>query len=170
MSGWISAINPFSTAKTIPDARRAARASALAIGIGVVWALWRLIDQFLGSGTEVMRDAMAQGMGAAPNAEAMIDIMMPLVLGLSVVTVIVQAVLGLVQWFRPNFVIPVLFLGLTVFGLMSMVRAFVMVQQMHMTIPDVPLWQTVVGWSLMALQTILHIAGLRGARALSKLT
>lgn len=40
MSEWIKAMNPTAPITTEPEAVRAARASAIAIFLGVAWACW----------------------------------------------------------------------------------------------------------------------------------
>ncbi len=170
MSGWISAINPLSTAKTEADARRAARASAIAIGLGVLMGIWGAY-YMMTDGKAIMDAAMAEATAATPEAAGMAGVMASAMLGVTIAIVVIQAILGLVQWFKPNIVIPIIFAILVVYGLGNMVVAQFMTEQMQsqMTVPEVPLWQTVVSWVVLVVQLILHIAGARGASALDKL-
>lgn len=168
MSGWISAINPLSTPKTEPEARRAVRASALAIGLAVLWHSWG-VYYMMTDGRAVMETAMAEATAATPEAAGMMGAMTSIMLGVGVAMVVIQIILGLVQWFKPNIVIPIIFTILVVYGLGSTALSQMMVEQAQMTVPTVPMWQMVLGYVVLVVQLILHIAGIRGASVLSKL-
>ena len=168
MSGWIKAINPTATSTTETEARRAARASALSIGLGVLMGLWSTY-YMMTDGKAVMEAAMAEATAATPEAAGMMGAMASVMLGFGIAMVVVQAILGLVQWFKPNIVIPIIFTVLVVYGIGSMALSQMMVEQSQMTVPSVPLWQTIVTWVVLVVQLILHIAGIRGASALSQL-
>ena len=170
MSGWTSAINPLSNPATEVDARRQARASALAIGLGVLWGVWGVV-YMMTDGKAVMDAAMAEATAATPEAAGMMGVMASVIIGMGIAMVVIQAILGLVQWFKPNIVIPIIFTILVVYGLGSTVMGQVMGEQMRaqMSAPEVPQWQMVLGYVVLAVQLILHIAGIRGASALDKL-
>ena len=101
----------------------------------------------------------------------MMGAMGSVVIGIGVVVVVIQAILGLVQWFKPNIVIPILFTILVVYGLGSTLLGQLMGDQLgsQMDVPEVPSWQMVLNYVVLVIQLILHIAGIRGASALSKL-
>lgn len=170
MSGWISAINPLSTAKTEAEARRAARASALAIFLGVLWGIWG-VYYMMNGGREIMEAAMANASAASPEAASMTGMMATAAIGMAVAFVVIQAVLGLIQWFKPNIVIPIIFAILVVYGLGSGLMSLAVGADMRaqMDIPEPPMWQMVLGWAVLVIELILHIAGIRGAAALGKL-
>ena len=83
---------------------------------------------------------------------------------------VIQLVLGLVQWAKPNIVIPIIFAILVAFGLVSGVFGLMMAGQEGM--PEsaaAPTWQVYVGFVILVIQLVLHIAGIRGARALDRI-
>ena len=166
MSGWTSAINPLSNPATEADARRQARASAVAIGLGVLMSVWGII-YVTTIGREEIQAAMDQALAASPEAAGMTGMMGSFVIGVDVVTLVIQAILGLVQWFKPNIVIPIIFTVLVVYGLGSSALGLMMQDQAAAAVQPAA-WQTVLNFVVLAVQLILHIAGIRGASALSK--
>ena len=170
MSGWINAINPMNTAKTEADAKRAARASALAIGIGVLWGCWELYFSMT-AGREIMDAAMAQSTAAMPELAGMAGAMATFASGGGVAMLVIQVILGLVQWFKPNIVIPIIFTILVVLGIAGAAMSLAMADSMNagMDVPSAPQWMMIVGWVVLVVELIMHIAGIRGAATLSKL-
>ncbi len=167
MSGWISAINPFSNPTTEPQARRAARASALAIGLGVLMSAYGILYMTT-FGREEIQAAMDEAMSASPEAAGMAGMIGSAMLGLTVAILVIQAILGLVQWFKPNVVIPIIFVILVIYGLGSTGLSLMMRDQMELS-AGAPMWQTWLTMGVMVVQLLLHIAGIRGASALGKL-
>ena len=83
---------------------------------------------------------------------------------------VIQLVLGLVQWAKPNVVIPIIFAILVAFGLAS--GAFGLVMAGPAGMPETaaaPSWQLYVGLVILVIQLVLHIAGIRGAGALDRI-
>lgn len=171
MSGWISAINPMNAAKTEADARRSARASAVAILLGVLWGIWG-VYYMMTDGREIMEAAMTQSAAATPEMADMAGLMATAAMGMGIGVVLIQAILGLVQWFKPNIVIPIIFTILVVYGLANMGLSQFVGEEIRsqMNVPDVPQWQTILSWVVLIVQLILHIAGIRGAATLGKLS
>lgn len=173
MSGWMKAMNPLSTSSNEAEARRGARASALGIGVGVLTGVWGVIYMTT-LGKETIRTAMdvAAANAGSPEAAAMMGPMASIMVGIVVLTIAVQVILGLVQWFKPNIVIPILFTIFVVYGLGTSLMVPLMnpqmTAQMQAATPDVPIWQTALSWLALAIQLVLHIAGIRGAAALEK--
>ena len=170
MSGWTSAINPLSTATTEADARRQARASAVAIGLGVLMGVWG-VYYTMTEGREIMDAAMANAATTTPEVAGMAGMMAAAVLWTGVAMVVIQAILGLVQWFKPNLIIPILFTVLVVYGLGNMALSQFVGGEMRaeMGVAEPPMVQMVLSWVILIVQLILHIAGIRGASALGKL-
>ena len=170
MSSWINAINPLNTARTEADARRAARASALAIFLGVLWGVWG-VYYMMTDGREIMDAAMAQSTAATPEMAGMAGAMTSIAMGMGIAMVVIQAIFGLVQWFKPNIVIPIIFTILVAYGLANMGLSQFIGEEMRaqMNVPEVPQWQTILSWVVLIFQLIMHIAGIRGAAALGKL-
>ncbi len=169
MADWLKAINPGSTATTRPEAVAAARASAIGIFLGVAVGVVGLI-RTMGIGTEAMEAAMienAQGDAAVAGMAGTIASAMVYVAG---GTLVVQAIFGLVQWFKPNRVIPILFILLVAIGLLSSISGLAMSSQMETaTAVAAPLWFTVLGLVALIVELALHVAGFRGASTLAQL-
>ena len=169
MADWLKAINPTSTATTRPEAVAAARASAIGILLGIVVGVIGLI-RTMGIGAEAMEAAMvenAQGDAAVAGMAGTIAGVMVYVAGGMLV---LQAIFGLVQWFKPNRVIPVLFILLVAIGLLSSVSGLAMSSQVETPAAvAVPMWFTVLGIIALLVELALHIAGFRGASKLDQL-
>lgn len=169
MTDWLRASNPTAPITTEAEALAAARASALAIFLGVLWGIVGIV-YLMTAGQAVMEAAMAQASADAPEMAGMTGAMTQLALWMSVGFVVIQLVLGLVQWAKPNIVIPIIFLILVAFGLVSGLAGLMMAGQAGM--PETaaaPVWQTWLGLIILVVQLVLHIAGIRGARQLDKL-
>jgi hypothetical protein len=82
--------------------------------------------------------------------------------------IVCQLILGLVQWFKPNIVIPILFTVLVVYGLGTGIWGMMMAGQMGLEAAAGPAWQIYGGLAVMVIELILHIAGIRGASAMNK--
>ena len=161
MNDWIKAMNPLSAATTEADALKAARASAIAIFIGAIYGAVGLMFGMdtMKAGIEAQAAAQAPGMG---------DTMFMIAIGLAAVVVVIQLVLGFVQWAKPNSVIPIIFVILVAYGLISIPLGRMMAENMGAEAPNVPVWQMVSGAVVMVVELILHIAGIRGANALKR--
>lgn len=169
MSDLVKGMNPTATITNESEAKAAARASAIAIFLGVVWGVIGIV-WLMGPGAAVMEAAMAEAAAATPEAASMTGMMTGAAIGMAGVMVVVQLILGLVQWFKPNMVIPILFIVLVVYGLGSTALALTMAGQMEgmEAAAAAPAWQTWGGLALLVIQLVLHIAGVRGASALRK--
>lgn len=168
MTDWTKAMNPTSPLNTEAEALAAARASAIAIFLGVVWGIVGVI-YLMTSGQEAMQAAMAAAGGGEATA-GMAGSMAQLALYMAIGLVVIQAILGFVQWTKPNKVIPILFIILVVYGLGSTALGQLMADQMG--VPEGsqgPLWLVAVGFVVMIVQLVLHIAGVRGASKLDRL-
>lgn len=169
MTDWVRASNPTAPITNEAEATAAARASAIAIFLGVLWGIVGII-YLMTAGQAVMEAAMAQAAADAPEMADMTGFMTQATLWMSVGFVVIQLVLGLVQWARPNIVIPIIFLILVAFGLVSGVFGLMMAGQDGM--PEsaaAPVWQVWGGLVVLVVQLVLHIAGIRGASKLDKL-
>ncbi|HYD27423.1 hypothetical protein [Brevundimonas sp.] len=169
MSDWIKAINPMATIGTEAEALRAARASAIAIFIGVAFGIVGVVVMMNG-GMEAMQSAVAaQSAGADAQVASMTGAIVEFTLYMMIAMVVIQLILGFVQWVKPNLVIPILFIVLVVYGLGSTLLGQVMAGQMD--VPETAMntaWMTALGIAVMVIELMLHIAGVRGASALRK--
>jgi divalent metal cation (Fe/Co/Zn/Cd) transporter len=169
MTDWIRASNPTALITNEAEATAAARASALAIFLGVAWGLVSLAI-LMTSGSAAMDAALADAAADAPEMAGMGEMLTQMAMWTAGGMIVIQAVLGLVQWARPNIVIPIIFVILVAFGLIS--GLFGLAMQGQVDVPQAaqtPMWQIVVGIIVLVLQLIMHIAGIRGARQLDKL-
>lgn len=169
MTDWIKASNPSATITTEAEATAAARASALAIFLGVIWGAVGVFLLMSGGSAEI-EAAMAQASADAPEMAGMGAMAMQIAMWSAIGLCVIQLVLGLVQWAKPNIVIPIIFAILVAFGLVSGVFGLMMAGQEGM--PDTaatPSWQIYVGLVILVIQMVMHIAGIRGARALDRI-
>ena len=167
MTDIIKGMNPAATISTADQARAAARASAIAIFLGVIWGGIGLA-WLMGPGAGVMDAALAEAAASSPEAAGMTEMMSGAAIGFAGFLVVCQLVLGLVQWFKPNIVIPILFTVLVVYGLGTTVLGLVAADQIEFGGASGPDWQIYGGLILMTVQLILHVAGIRGASAMNK--
>lgn len=167
MTDLVKGMNPAATITNAAEAKAAARASAIAIFLGVIWGIIGVV-WLMGPGAAVMESAMADVAAQSPEAADMTGMMASAAIGIAGFFIVVQLILGLVQWFKPNIVIPILFTVLVVYGLGSAALGMVMADQMEIKPAAMPAWQTWGGLVLMVIQLLLHIAGIRGASALGK--
>lgn len=169
MTDWIRASNPTTPITTEDEAIAAARASALAIFLGVLWGVVGIV-YLMTAGQAIMDAAVAQASAQNPDAAGMAGVMAQGIVGLSIAFVVVQLILGLVQWFKPGVVIPIIFALLVAFGLVTgLMAAFGVGQPDTPAAVTTPVWQTWGGLVILVIQLVLHIAGIRGAQKLDKL-
>lgn len=165
----ISAMNPTAQITDRTQAIAAARSSAIAIFIGVAWGIVGVI-YLMTAGSAVMEAALAQATADSPEAagmSGMAGVMTGAAIGGTIFVVVIQLVLGLVQWFKPNIVIPILFTVLVVYGLGTTLLALGM--SSNQVAGANPMWFTVLGLVVLVVELVLHIAGIRGANALNKM-
>ena len=169
MTDWIKASNPTAPITTEAEAIGAARASAVAIFLGVLWGIVGIL-YLMTAGQALVDAAIAEATAQSPEAAGMAGMMAQGLMGLSIGLVVIQLIIGLVQWFKPNVVIPIIFAILVAFGLVTgLMEAFDVAQPE--TVGDFanPAWLTWGSLAIMVIQLVMHIAGIRGARALDKL-
>jgi hypothetical protein len=168
MTDWIKAVNPMASITTEAEATGAARASALAIFLGVIWGAVG-VYLLVSGGSAEMEAAMAAASADAPEMAGMGEFVMQIAMWSAIGLCVIQLVLGLVQWAKPNVVIPIIFVILVAFNLLSGLFGIVMSGQEGAAEAAVPGWQFYVGLVILVIQLVLHIAGIRGARALDRL-
>lgn len=169
MTDMVRGMNPTAAITNAAEAKAAARASAIAIFLGVIWGVIGIV-WLMGPGAPMMEAAMAEAAATSPEAAGMTELMASGAMVFAGVLVVIQLILGLVQWFKPNIVIPILFTVLVVYGLGTTALGMVMAEQLDIpaAAAAAPAWQTWGGLALLVIQLILHIAGIRGANALGK--
>ena len=165
----ISSMNPTAPINTRPEAIAAARASAIALGIGVAWGIVGVI-YLMTAGAAVMEAALADAAAQSPDAAAMpgmAGMVSGMLVGWTIFTILFQIVMGLVQWFKPNVVVPIILTVLVVLGLGT---AVLNISGSSGNLEAMgPLWFVVLNVIVLIVELVLHIAGIRGASALSKI-
>ncbi|NBW07752.1 MAG: hypothetical protein EBR82_06965 [Caulobacteraceae bacterium] len=152
------------------EALKAARASAIAIFIGVVvgiiGAIWTLMNpQF----AEAVAAAQAQMQGGNTEAASMSAGGAKVGEYVGYALLVVSAVFGIVQWKKPAKWIAILFMVLIVlFGLLPTACAQVL-SGMVPGMPSAPVWLTALSVVSLIVQFILHITGLKGISRLDKI-
>lgn len=164
MTDWIKASNPTAPITTEAEAIGAARASAIAIFLGVIYGVFSLMV-----GMDAVRAGVEAQMAANPQPGMTSEMLINIAIGMGVVFILVQLVLGWVQWAKPNIVIPIIFVIMVVWGLVQIPLSMQTAASMGIDAPQPPIWMTVVAVAIMLVQLVMHIAGIRGARALDKL-
>ncbi|GAA0626496.1 hypothetical protein GCM10009422_24180 [Brevundimonas kwangchunensis] len=170
MTDWIKASNPATPITTEADAIAAARASAIAIFLGAVWGIVGLV-YMMTAGSGALEAAAAQAAADTPEMPGMANVVTQAALWMGIGLTVVQLIIGFVQWAKPNIVIPIIFVILVAFGLVTGVFGLVMAGQPEMAAAaaQTPMWQTVIGFVILAVQLVMHIAGIRGANKLDKI-
>ncbi|RZJ96752.1 MAG: hypothetical protein EON88_06015 [Brevundimonas sp.] len=164
MSDWLNAFNPTAPIHGEAEAQCAARASAVSIFIGVAVGLVSLVWSLANPADIQAAVDQASGNDATVAAAAEMGVQMGLWMG-GVLTV-VQLVFGVVQWRDPKSFIAILFLVLLGLGIVSALAAPMMG---GMSGVITPIWQVILSLAIMAVQTVLHVAGLRGIKALDRI-
>lgn len=178
MTSLLHGANPAAPIITADDAVAAARATALGAWIGAANGVVTSIASWLDRDrmATMMKDAAAQSMATQPGMDtpeaaqaqamtmSMMEGMVPVIIGLTLVFAVIYLILGFVQWRKPNVVIPIILLALTALGLVSILQSAV-------TQPESLAMYGAVGWigvGVTAVTLVLHIAGLRGGLALKR--
>lgn len=167
MTDWIRALNPTSPLATEAEALTAARASSLALFLSVLWSIIG-IAYMLTAGQAAMDAAMKQAATDAPEMAGVISMVAQATLVFSAFWVLVQLVLGFVQWVKPNVVIPIIFAILAGLGLLWGLFSLLIAGSAEVA-AAVPGWQLWIGLFIGAIQLVMHIAGIRGASKLREL-
>lgn len=175
MSSWIKALNPLDAPTTETEARQKARASAVALVISAVHGAIGVA--LLAANLETMRAAMveaaaAQSAGQPAESAEMVQSMvggaadaMPWIAG---AIVVIQLGLAFWQWAKPNIVIPIIFLLLTIYGLLTAALGIANNGLGASETAASPVWNLILGLVVMALAALFHASGIRGAAALGK--
>ncbi|WP_417229912.1 hypothetical protein [Brevundimonas sp.] len=176
MTNWIKAANPLSTIVGVDEARAAARMSSVALwlsaawgAVGFAWMMTNLERIQTAMSAAVAAQTEGQSAKAAAMANSLVANGAQTTLIFAGIIVAVQLVLGWYQWTRPNRYIPIIFLLLSAYALLTDVFGIVSAGgiAVEATVMN-PAWRTIVGLVVVALCTLLHFAGLRGALNLDK--
>lgn len=159
MSDWIKAINPKGPITNEAEALRAGRASALSIIIGVVVGIASVIWTVLNP--QELEAAVAMAGADSPEAASMAAAGAQAGIWLAGGLTLIQAIFAFIQWKDPKKWIAILFLVLLAYGIVSTLAAPALAGAIP-NMPVIPTWQIVLSLAVMAVQVVLHVAGLRG--------
>lgn len=163
MTDMVRAMNPTATLTTEDAALAAAKISAVGVVIGAVNSAVTGWYASTPEGTAAAGRMVESLTGQAPDA-AQLAGQAQMGLYFTGALVVLQLVLAVVQWVKPNGVIPIVFLVLVVWALGSSALALAM--------PGLggsqPTWLTLFTLVTMLFAAAMHIAGIRGAGALRK--
>ncbi len=150
----IRGLNPLESARNEEEALGAARASTIGMVVGGIWGI---AAHFL---SQPLMEAAAKAgtMPEMPEGAKSIGLMV------AIGWFAVQVGLGILQWFKPNVVIPIIFFFLSLLG----VVASLVMPMMGPSPIEVPTWMTMTGWAVTVICLLLHLSGWRGASALKR--
>lgn len=165
LTRWLRAMNPFIRPRAMAEAQRSARAGVIGLGIsllaGIPSTVWMLTgDRF----EALMADqyaAMQLSSADIAIQQAMMQTIFPYMLIASAVfTVALYGVLAFVQWRHMTRAIPIVLLGLMIYGVVANIG-----MRLLGSFPgtDLPLWIQLISWTAMAVTSIIYIAALQGA-------
>lgn len=163
MSNLIKAMNPGAPITNEAEATAAARSSAIAIFIGVVVGIVGVVWTIMNP--EIMQQAVAQAGADSPEAAAAAEMGAAAGVWLGGGLVLIQLVFAVLQWRDPKKWIAILFIVLIALGILQTAAAPLMAGMVP-NAPVVPMWQIGLSLVIMAMQVVLHVAGLRGINRL----
>jgi hypothetical protein len=164
MTDIIKAMNPTTPLTTEDSALAAAKVSAVGIVIG---AIHQAVGTWYASTPEAAAAASAmveELTGQTPDAAALAQ-QSQTGLMLGGVLIVIALILALLQWRKPNGVLPILFLVLVIWSLGAAALALVIPAWSA----SQPLWLTLFSLVTMAVATSMHMASIRGVSALNKI-
>lgn len=168
MTDIIKAMNPTAPLVTEEAALVAARVSAVGIVIGVVKQAvdaWYTSTPEAAAATAAASAALVEQLtGQTPDATELAQQSQG---GLMVAGafIVLALILAVVQWRKPNTVLPILFLILVIMALGGAVLALFMPAFSG----GQPMWLTLFSLVTMAIAAVMHIASIRGVGALNRL-
>ena len=157
------------------EATKAARASAIAILIGVIYGVFSIILTWTSMAAikaAATASAAASAQPGGPDAAMVAEVAVQSALWMGVGFTMIQAILAFVQWRRPNKIIAIIFLCLIAFGILSTLASVAMMSSGAIptgSAPTTPMWQIVLGLVVMVVEAVLHITGLKGISKLDKI-
>ncbi len=157
---------PTAPITTEAEAVKSARASAISIfigvAVGVIGVIWTLTHP------EILQNAIAAAEAQTPGAGEVAAASTKFGMYFGYGMILLQAVLGFVQWRSPNKIIAYIFLALIILGFLS-TAAVPLMAGLAPNMPATPGWQIALSLVIMAVQFVLHITGLKGMKKLDQL-
>jgi hypothetical protein len=174
VNAFVQSINPTKPVKTEDEARAAARAGAWGAFVMAVPSAAAALNMLLTADAYLVKLRAATvalyGEGSA-TAEAALTMMTPQFVYITAVTSLIFAlvivVVGVVQWRKPNLVIPLILGLLTAYGLLTLLLG--VLNGGAATAAMVPMWRNVLAVVVDVACLALFWAGFRGGKRLSDL-
>jgi hypothetical protein len=174
VNAFVQSINPTKPVKTEDEARAAARAGAWGAFVMAVPSAAAALNMLLTADAYLVKLRAATvalyGEGSA-TAEAALTMMTPQFVYITAVTSLIFAlvivVVGVVQWRKPNLVIPLILGLLTAYGLLTLLLG--LLNGGAATAAMVPMWRNVLAVVVDVVCLALFWAGFRGGKRLSDL-
>jgi len=167
MTDWIKAMNPAGPIDTGDAALAAARVSAIGMVLGAIRdgvAAWYTAN----GGAEASQRAIENLTGQAQSPEQIAQAAQFGLYGAGAV-IVLQLILAVVQWLKPNQALPILFLVFVVLALGNALLTLVGASLMPgMASAAPPMWVSATTIVLMTAAFLMHVAGIRGASAMNK--
>jgi len=165
MTDWAKAVNPTAPISTEDEALGAARVSTIAIALGAAWGIVGVVQMTANKARliELATTASAGNPAAGPEMAATI-VQGTIYFGIAMV--VIQVILALVQWIKPNIIIPIIFLILVAGGA---VMSLIQLATNPVAMSSTPIWQMGLSYVIVVVQLVLHTSGIRGASKLDKI-
>jgi hypothetical protein len=175
VNAFLQAINPTKPVKTEDEARAAARAGAwgaflMAVpGAAVALNMLFTADAYLAKLRAATIALYGEGSATAQAAMTMMTPQFVYITGAtSLIFALVIVVLGVVQWRKPNLVIPLILGLLTAYGLLTLLLGLVNGSAASAAMA-IPMWRNVLAAVVDVTCLALFWAGFRGGKRLSDL-
>jgi hypothetical protein len=175
VNAFVQSINPTKPVKTEDEARAAARVGAWGAFVMAVPSAAAALNMLLTADAYLVKLRAATvalyGEGSA-TAEAALTMMTPQFVYITAVTSLIFAlvivVVGVVQWRKPNLVIPLILGLLTAYGLLTLLLGLLNGGAASAAMV-VPMWRNVLAVVVDVVCLALFWAGFRGGKRLSDL-
>lgn len=165
---WLKAMNPLHKPVDLDEAERSARSMSLglvlALAASVPSTLWMFSSNNFAQMMEQQYATMNLTANEVATQQAIMGVVMPYAVGFGVlVTVIIYGALAFAQWRYKTRAIPMIMLGLAIYGLVSS-AGMMLLGSMPET--GIPMELTALSWAAAVVCGVIYVAALQGALAL----
>jgi len=168
---WLKAMNPLHKPADRAEAERSARSMAfglvLALAASIPATVWMFSADNFANMMQQQYAAMELNANEIATQQALMDSIMPYAFGFGIlVSIIIYGAMAIAQWRYMTRAVPMIMLGLSVYGLVSSVGMQLLGS---MPTPGIPLGLTIFGWVAAAVTAVIYVASLQGAMMLHRL-
>lgn len=168
---WLRAMNPLHKPADRGEAERSARSMSIGLMLSLIASMPSTLWMFQGGNMAKMMREQYATMGLTANEiamqQALMDVVMPYALGFGVLlSVVVYGALAFAQWRYMTRAIPIIMLGLSLYGLISSIGLQLLGA---VPVPDIPVWLNVFTWAAAIVTVVIYVASLQGAIMLHRL-